>query len=116
MTIKASLPDGIDHLIYTAPDLRTGMDEVERLLGLRPVVGGQHSLWGTHNALLSLGRGIYLEVVAPDPRLALGERGLWLERYFGLGPRLTTWAFRKAAIHEGLQIAQQNQIAIGAIE
>lgn len=116
MTSNSSLPDGIDHLIFTAPDLVSGMDEVERLLGLRPVVAGQHPLWGTHNALLSLGKGIYLEVVAPDPSLALGERGLWLAEYFGLGSQLSTWAFRKAAIHKSLQIAQQNQIAIGLIE
>ncbi|MEL7530776.1 MAG: VOC family protein [Bacteroidota bacterium] len=116
MNNHASLADGIDHLIYTVPDLQTGIDKIEGLLGMRPVFGGQHALWGTHNALLSLGKGIYLEVVAPDPRLAIGKRGLWLEQYFALGPRLTTWAFRRAAIHESLQIAQQNQISIGPIE
>lgn len=58
--------------------------------GVEPAVGGRHPGVGTHNALLSLGQGSYLEVIAPDPSQ---------DRFSGLGallehlanPALITW-------------------------
>ena len=32
----------IDHLIFAAPSLELGMDVIEEIIGVRPVVGGQH--------------------------------------------------------------------------
>ncbi|RMH21862.1 MAG: VOC family protein, partial [Gemmatimonadetes bacterium] len=69
--------------------------DLERRLGVRPVPGGSHPGWGTRNALVSLGAGRYLEVLAPDPEQPEPEGG----RPFGLGagdpPRLLTWAVRR---------------------
>ncbi len=39
---EASLPPNIDHLVFTAPTLEQGMDRIESLLGVRPVIGGRH--------------------------------------------------------------------------
>ena len=58
----------IDHLIYRAPDLVNAVAEVEERLGVRAQASGQHTGLGTHNALLTLGRQTYLEIIAPDPR------------------------------------------------
>ena len=106
----------IDHLVYTSPTLNEGMDRIEQLLGVRPVIGGRHLKWGTHNALLSLGDSTYLEVVAPDPELHRPERGRWLEGLFQRGPRLATWVLRSENIDALHAKALESGVPLGQIE
>lgn len=90
MTTNSSLLK-VDHLIYGAPDLQTGVEQIERLLGVRASIGGKHIGLGTHNALISLGSQCYLEIIAPDPEQEEFRRPL----LFGLdllsSPRLVRW-------------------------
>jgi hypothetical protein len=84
----------LDHLVYAVRDLEAGIASIERLIGIRATPGGKHTGRGTHNAVVSLGSGSYLEIVATDPEQPSPE---W-PRAFGLDtlhePRLVTWAVR----------------------
>lgn len=96
----------VDHLVYAAPSLDRGMDGIERLLGVRPAPGGKHVGLGTHNALLSLGFGAYIEVIAPDPEQPPPAQPL----PFGLTtitePRLVTWAVSVTGIDDRVAAAR----------
>src|SRR5690349_23187690 len=57
----------IDHIVLGARTLEEGAAFIEQHLGVKPRPGGRHEGFGTHNMLLGLGRGTYLEIIAPDP-------------------------------------------------
>jgi hypothetical protein len=88
----------LDHLVVAAATLEQGVQYVQARLGCELAPGGRHQRMGTHNRLLSLGPGAYLEVIAIDPDAQPPQRARW----FGLdgpevapllasGPRLLTW-------------------------
>jgi hypothetical protein len=73
----------LDHFVYTVPRLAEGSEAVGRALGIEMTAGGAHPNAGTANTLASLGPGVYLEVLGPDPvvpRERLAEFGAELAR------------------------------------
>ena len=87
----------IDHLIITAPTLEAGAAFLRQTLGVTPGPGGKHPRMGTHNRLLRLGDGLFLEVIAIDPQAPGPGRPRW----FGLDrlgtdalPSLAGWVAR----------------------
>ena len=70
-----------DHLAITSHKLSSGMDYIRRVFGVEIPLGGQHHFMGTHNAVMAVGDGIYIEVIAIDPSLPVPPYPRW----FGLG-------------------------------
>jgi hypothetical protein len=70
----------LDHLAIVAPSLEQGAAHVRQELGIDMPFGGKHPEMGTHNLLLRLGDGVFLEVIAVDPGAAVPARSRW----FGL--------------------------------
>lgn len=104
-----------DHIVFGVPDLDSGIAAIERLLGVRAAMGGKHTGLGTHNALLSLDGGAYLEIIAPDPDQPNPPRPLpW-----GLGelkqPRVLTWAVKAVDIEARAERARTAGVDVGPV-
>ncbi len=95
----------LDHLVVTAPSLSTGVDYVNKALGVAPEPGGEHMRMGTHNSVLKLGDAIYLEVIAVNPDAPAPKQPRWFEldeEESNEVPRLATWVVRTNDIKAAL--------------
>ena len=96
-------------------DLEREIQRFEKLVGIRPIQGGRHPGEGTWNALLGLGHGQYLEIIAPD----LSQSHLPQPRWFGLdslvSPHLITWAAKVTALDHLAASARDAGVSLGEI-
>lgn len=85
----------LDHIAVAAESLAEGAAHVEAALGVELSDVGHHDRMGTHNRLLSLGPGLYLEVIAINPDAEPPAQARWfdLDNFTG-HPRLTNWIVR----------------------
>lgn len=84
----------LDHLAVGCADLAHGVAVLEAILGVPLEPGGRHARFATHNRLLSLGPGLYLEVIAPDPDAPPPDRPRWFGLDAAGAPRLAAWVAR----------------------
>ena len=85
----------LDHFALAATTLDEARAAVEDALGVAMQTGGQHPVFGTHNYLLGLANGLYLEAIAIDPAAADPGRARWFDLDNFTGPaRLTNWICR----------------------
>lgn len=119
MTKAVDAAVAVDHLVVVARNLDEGSDAIEKLLGVRPLPGGEHPAMGTHNRLLGLGEGCYLEVIAVNPEAPAPERARWFEmdtdamrERLKAGPCLVTWALRTREIEA---LASASAVPLGPV-
>jgi len=106
----------IDHLVVTAPNLKSGVQWVRDILGVTAQLGGKHERMGTHNCLLRLGADVYLEVISIDPNAPHPGRPRWFELDNPdktSEPRLATWVVRTGDIRGTVSACTERS---GAIE
>jgi len=99
----------LDHLVVACKDLDQGTAWLADRLGVEPQAGGKHPLMGTHNRLLRVGEGCYLEIIAIDPDAPAPARPRWFsldtpetQARLAEGPLLLTWAVRTDKIVEAV--------------
>lgn len=72
VVMPAGVPPLLDHLVWLAGDLDAACAQFEAMSGIKPQYGGAHPS-GTHNALVSLGEQVYLEIAAPVAGAQVGH-------------------------------------------
>lgn len=84
-----------DHIAVAGETLAAATAHCEAALGAALQQGGEHAVFHTHNTLLGLADGLYLEAIAINPAAPRPDRARWfdLDRFSG-APRLTNWICR----------------------
>lgn len=107
----------LDHLTIAAPSLEQGVAYVRDALCVDLPTGGAHPRMATHNRLLRLGDGVFLEVIAIDPAAPPPPRPRWFQlddpAVQAELPRLITWVVRTSDI---ANVFLASRAALGAIE
>ena len=99
----------LDHLVVGAETLAQGVAYIKAQLGVDIPKGGEHGLMGTHNHLMRLGAGVFLEVIAVNRNAPAPDRPRWygLDDPFVRGrlraqPQLLGWVVNTSDL-KGLQ-------------
>ena len=97
-----------DHIAIAATALDDGARHLEAALGVPLEPGGRHAQMGTHNRLLSLGPGEYLELITIDPDGTPPGRPRWfgLDAFQG-APRPQGWVLRTDDLDAALDLAPE---------
>jgi hypothetical protein len=95
----------LDHIVVAADTLDRGTAYIADMLGVEPAGGGRHEGVGTHNRLLKVARGSYLEVIAIDRDAPKPDFPRWFDldnpafqARLKIKPRLAAWVVRCDAI------------------
>jgi hypothetical protein len=109
------VPPMLDHILLGCSELDAGIEFMEKKSGYRAALGGSHPGRGTRNAILALGYGRYLEILAPDPK----QNGLtWHQEISRLTePLLVGWALRSKNLSSyAARLRERGVECIGPIE
>ena len=89
----------LDHLAVAGETLEAAVAHTEEALGIPLGPGGAHARYGTHNRLIGLEYGLYLEAIAIDPEAQPQEQPRWFDLDRFTGPaRLNNWILRSNSL------------------
>ena len=102
----------IDHLVIGASTLIQGVNFVADILGVEMPYGGTHSKMGTHNHLMQIGDGVFIEVIAINWEIDPPGRPRWyglddpfIRQQIEKQPALLTWVVNTRNINELIRMA-----------
>lgn len=112
----------LDHIVVAASTLEEGAAWVEDRVGVPMGAGGKHAAMGTHNRLLSLGPGRFLEVIAVDPDAPPPARPRWFtldasatRARLAEGPFLIHWVVRSDDIARAIAAIAPDPVEVLAL-
>lgn len=105
----------VDHIVLVVPNLSQGIAYLQDLTGVLCTTGGKHPQFGTHNALLKIGKEIYLEVLAPDPSNPKTEKR-WMGVDLIQEPRITRLALKSRNIDQEAALLAAHKTGHGKIQ
>ena len=97
----------LDHILIGVPKLDEGVAAFEKATGVRAQYGGKHPSGGTENALVSLGDGAYLEIIAPRADADANDGLAWYLRSLK-EPVLVGWAVRVSDAAAARELVHKN--------
>jgi hypothetical protein len=110
----------IDHLVIGAATLTLGVEYVRDCLGVDIPYGGEHAKMGTHNHLMRIGEGVFLEIIAINPDIEPPNRPRWfglddpfVRQRLATQPTLLTWVVNTGNI---TKLIQQAMFSLGKSE
>lgn len=109
----------LDHIIIAATTLEEGVIYIKQMLGVDIPIGGRHEIMATHNHVMSLGDGVYLELIATNTDMTLPKSPRWFALDDPLvrmdlqhGPRLLTWAVNSTDLEK---LTDASEVPLGQI-
>ena len=110
----------LDHIVIAARSLEQGGQYIKDLLGVNIPDGGRHDMMATHNKVMSLGKSVYLEVIAIDPSMMRPDQPRWfglddphVRRSIEATPRLLTWAVNTPDLND---LVSHSSVPLGIIK
>ena len=102
----------IDHLVIGAETLSQGVEYIKHSLGVDMPYGGVHVKMGTHNHLMQIGEGLFLEIIAINPDIEAPKRPRWfglddpfVRQRLAIQPTLLTWVVNTCNLSKLIQQA-----------
>lgn len=119
----------LDHIAIAADTLEQGVKFIEQKFGVTIPFGGVHDQMGTHNHLMQIGNGIFLELIAinPNGQPPKPPQNRWFDLDNSLQqitlkttPKLVTWIARTPNLKSelknlGANIGNIHQVSRGTL-